>query len=269
MKRILLRGALAMAIALACLLAQPKRQPAGEADALKEVFRSPTPDTRISACENFMTEFPHTGYKATVLLLEAVSYSQKRDYEHTLAFGERALEADPKHYQAMLMLATTLAEHTKEFDLDREQKFAQVEGYAKTALELLKDAPKPEMRYIVTEDLVAQSPIVHDDQWAAAKKDLASQAHAALGVGAMARKNFDVAESELKLSVDIADKPDPKNMVQLGRVYGSEGKYEEAIAQFDKVIAMQGVSVRYRLIAQTERARAFQKKGEAKPSGGP
>ena len=41
-----------------------------------------------------------------------------------------------------------------------------------------------------------------DDQWTAAKKDFAAEAHAALGMGAMVRKKYDVAESEFKTAID-------------------------------------------------------------------
>jgi tetratricopeptide (TPR) repeat protein len=252
MKRIILRGVVALAVALPGLLAQPKPKSQAELDALKTMFGAQDADARIAACENVLTKFADTEFKAVALYFEAMSYDQKRDYEHTVVFGERTIEADPKYYQAMLLLAGIIAQHTKEFDLDREEKLAQVEKYAKTALELLKDAPKPNTS-------------ITDDQWTAAKKDFASQAHAALGMGAMARKKFDVAESEFKISIDGADKPDPATMVRLGKVYSDDGKYDDAIAQFDKVMAMQDINVQVRQVAQAERVRAIQKKNPPKP----
>jgi tetratricopeptide (TPR) repeat protein len=255
MKKIILRGALALAVALPSLLAQPKPKSSEEFEALKAMFAAESPDARIAAAENVLTKFKDTDFKAVALYFEAVSYQQKGDYEHTVVFGERTLEADPKHFQAMLTLASVIAQHTKEFDLDRAEKLAQVEKYAKNALELLKDAPKP-------------NPSLTDDQWTAAKKNFAAEAHAALGTGAMASKKFDVAESEFKLSIDVADTPDPANMVRLGKAYMDDGKYDEAIAQFDKVMAMQDVNVQVRQVAQAERVRAFQKKGPAKPADG-
>jgi tetratricopeptide (TPR) repeat protein len=253
MTKIILRGALALAVALPGLLAQPKPKSTEEYEALKAMFGAETPDARIAAAENVLTKFADTQFKAVALYFEAASYQQKGDYEHTVVFGERTLEADPKHYQAMLMLATIIAQHTKEFDLDREEKLAQVEKYAKTALDLLKDAPKP-------------NPNITDDQWTAAKKDFAAEAHAALGMGAMARKKNDVAESEFKLAIDVADKPDPAFMVRLGKVYSDDGKYDEAIAQFDKVMAMPDVNVQVKQVAQAERVRTIQKKNPAKPA---
>jgi tetratricopeptide (TPR) repeat protein len=257
MKRIILRRApallITLAVALPGLLAQPKPKSNEELEALKTMFGAQTPDARIAAAENVLTKFKDTDYKAVALYFEAASYKEKGDYEHTVVFGERTLEVDPKHYQAMLMLAGVIAQHTKEFDLDREDKLAQVDKYAKTALELLKDAPKP-------------NPSLTDDQWAAAKKDFAADAHAALGMGAVARKKYDVAEGEFKTSIEVAERPDPAIMVRLGRAYTEDGKYDEAIAQFDKVMAMQDANVTVRQVAQAERVRAFQKKGPAKPA---
>ena len=258
MKRILLRGAAALTIALLALPvlpAQPKPKSADETEALKAMLGAQNADARIAACENLLTKFADTEYKPLALYFEAVSYQQKGDYEHTVVFGERAVEADPKHYQAMLMLASTIAQHTKEFDLDREEKLTHVEKYAHDALELLKDAPKP-------------NPALSDDQWTAAKKEFVAEAHTALGMGAIARKKYDVAESEFKLAIEVAERPDPATMVRLGRAYSEDGKYDEAIAQFDKVMAMQDVNVTVRQIAQAERVRTIQKKGPAKPADG-
>jgi len=54
------------------------------------------------------------------------------------------VQADPKQYAALLMLARGIGQRTREFDLDREEKLTRAEKYAKDALDILKDAPKPE-----------------------------------------------------------------------------------------------------------------------------
>lgn len=253
MKRIILSGALALAVVVPGLVAQPRPKSQAELDALRAMFAAQTADARIAACENVVTKFADSDFKATALYFEAMSYQQKGNYEQSVVFGERTLEADPNHYQAMLLLATEIAGHTKEFDLDRAEKLAQVDKYAKGALILLKDAPKP-------------NPNLADDQWTAAKKDFAAQAHAALGMAALAAKKLDVAESEFKTSLEVADKPDPSNIVRLGKAYSDDKKYDEAIAQFDKVMAMQDINVTVRQVAQAERVRAIQRKAAANPA---
>lgn len=253
MKQIILRGVLALAVAVPGLLAQPKPKSQPEFEALKAMFDAQTADSRIAACENVLTKFADSDFKATALYFEALSYEQKGNYEQSVVFGERTVEADPKHYQAMLMLATAIAQHTKEFDLDRAEKLAQVDKYAKSALVVLKDAPKPNAN-------------LSDDQWAGAKKDFTAQAHAALGMGALASKKLDVAETEFKTALEVAANPDPGVMVRLGRAYSEDGKYDEAIAQFDKVMAISDVNPTIRQIAQAERVRAMQKKGGPPPA---
>ena len=254
MKRFLLRGALALAIVIPALWAQPKPKSQAEVDALRAMYSAPTPAARIAAAENVLTKFADTEFKAEALYVEAESYREKGDYANAVVFGERTLEADPKHYRVMLMLATVIAGHTKEFDLDREDKLAQVKKYTDSALELLKTAPKP-------------NPNLTDDQWEAAKKDFAADAHTALGISAMVRKKYDVAETEFKTALDTAAHPDAATTVRLGRAYMDDGKYDDAIAQFDKVMANQEAAMQVRQAAQADRVRAFEKKkAAAKPA---
>lgn len=248
MKRIILSGALALTIGMPYLTAQKPKSKA-EGEALNAMFTSQTPDARIAAAENVLSKFADSEFKSTALYFESVSYEQKGDYEHAIVFGERALDADPKSYQAMLVLAREIAQHTKEFDLDREDKLAKVDKYAKGAIELIKVAPKP-------------NPSLTDDQWTGAKKDFEAQGHEALGLAAIARKKPDVAETEFKTALDNeGDKPDPGIMVRLGVAYSQDGKYDDAIALFDKVMAMTDIPPQFHQFAQAERVRAIQKKG--------
>ncbi|MGA2136769.1 MAG: tetratricopeptide repeat protein [Bryobacteraceae bacterium] len=253
MKRSIFGGAVVMAAVLPGLMAQPRPKTQEEFDAVKAMFGAATADARIAAAENLLTKFADTQFKATALYFEAMSYEQKGDYDHSVVFGERTLEADPNHYQAMLMLALEIAQHTKEFDLDKAEKLAQVDKYTKKALELLKDAPKPNAG-------------LTDDQWAAGKKDFESQAHTAMGMSALADKKYDAAEREFKTAIEVGSQPDPSNLVRLGKAYYEEAKYDDAIAQFDKVMATPDVNPTVRQIAQAERVRSIQKKGGAKPA---
>ncbi|MGA2592772.1 MAG: tetratricopeptide repeat protein [Bryobacteraceae bacterium] len=254
MKQTILNGVLTLALAAPGLMAQPKPKSQAEVDALKAMFAATTADARIAAAENVLTKYADTDFKAVALYFEAASYEQKGDYEQTVVFCERTIEADPNHYQAMLMLAQNIAQHTKEFDLDREEKLAKVEKYAKGALILIPNAPKP-------------NPTLTDDQWGGAKKDFTAQAHVALGVAAMARKKYDVAEAEFKSAIE--NKADPATMVRLGSAYTLDGKYDDAIAQFDKVMAMADINAQIKQIAQAERVRAIQKKGAASKPDSP
>ena len=95
-----------------------------------------------------------------------------------IIYYQQALEANPKDYNSMLMLAAETARTTREFDLDKEEKLTKAEKYAKDGMALIPGATKP-------------NPQVTDAQWEAAKKDDTARGHEALGLIAMARKKYD------------------------------------------------------------------------------
>jgi len=238
-----------LALCAALLMPADQKQPSpkskGERDALQEMLRSPDPDARIKAAETLLTKYADTDYKALALYVEAMSYQQKDDYDKMVVYGEQAIQADPKQYQALLLLAQSIAQRTREFDLDREEKLAHAEKYAKDAMEIVKDTPKP-------------NPQVTDDQWTQAKNEYLSQGHAALGYAAKARKNFDVAVSELKQAIDLA--PDPIMMIQLAIVYDQQKKPDDAIPLLEKVMATPDAAASVKQYAQAEKVRATQMK---------
>src|SRR5262249_1439755 len=139
--RKLLVGVVALVAMTAALEAQ-KVKSQKEAEALNAVFQAQDPDGRIKAAEALLSKFADTDFKATVLYVMTVSAQQKGDVDKTIIYGERTLEADPKHYPTMLILASTIAGRTREFDLDKEEKLARVEKLTKDADALLKTATK-------------------------------------------------------------------------------------------------------------------------------
>jgi len=262
MKRMILSMVLLAAVAAAAQQAQqgqakqptPKSQ--AEVEAIQAMFNAQDPDARIKAAEALLTKFADTEFKSLALFFTAVSYEQKNDFEKMAVYAERTLEADPKNYNAMIMLARGLAQRTREHDLDKEEKLARAEKFAKNAEEVLRDAPKP-------------NPQLTDEQWTSAKKDFNAQAHEALGLTAMVRKKYDVAISEFKQAMDGASQPDPATMVRLSAAYNVTGKHDDALALADKVMAMPDAHPSIKQFAQAEKVRATQAKSGAKPAAVP
>lgn len=259
MKRVIISCILALAIGLSGLMAQKALQPKskGELEALQAAFGAQDPDTKIKAAEACLVKYADTQFKSILLLMIAQSYQQKGDGDNAIIYAERVLkEGDPGNYQAKLMLAELIAQRTKEFDLDKDEKLGQVEKYANGAMEDLKTAAKP-------------NPQITDDQWNAAKKDMTSQAHQALGMAAMLRKKYDVAITEFKTAVEAASTPDAATQVRLATALEATGKYDDAIAILDKVMAAPDVHPAVKQYAQAERVRAMQAKGVIKPAAPP
>jgi tetratricopeptide (TPR) repeat protein len=254
MKRSILAGVLALISGMTFLMAQkgptPKSQK--EVDAINAMIKAQTPDERIKTANDLMTKFADTEFMSIAMLMTAEAYEQKNDFEKMEVWCEKTIEVDPKNYSCMLMMAGGIAKRSRENDLDLSEKLARVDKYAKQALEVLKDAPKP-------------NPGIPDDQWTNAKKDYASQAHEAFALAAELRKKYDVAIAEFKEAIDGAGTPDPTTMVRLGQCYNQAGKPDDAIAILDKVMAIPNIHPQIRQFAQAERVRAIQKKGAASP----
>lgn len=226
---------------------QPQVKSQAEGQAVMAIFQAQDPDSRIKAADELVTKFADSEFKPLALFFAAVSYQQKNDYENTIVYAERTIEADPKHYQSMLILASTIAQRTREFDLDREEKLGRAEKYAKDALEILKTVPKPR----------ADLP---DEQWEAAKKDFQAQAYEAFGLAEMARKDYTGAAAQFKKALDVATNPDPATKVRLGAAYEKAGQHDNAIAVLDEVINDPTVHAQIKQFAQAERARAMEAK---------
>jgi tetratricopeptide (TPR) repeat protein len=232
---------------------QPKSQK--ELEALMAVQNATDIDSRLAAIDNVLTKFADTQFKPNLLIMAAALYQQKGDMEKMQVYAERALEADPKSYQAMLMIAQGLASRTREYDLDKEDKLAKVDKYTHDAMKELETAQKPR-------------PDMTDEQWNEAKNQLTSQAHEILGTAAMVRKKYDEAVTEYKAALDAEGaNPEPTTMVRLAAAQNQAGKPDDATAILDKVMAMPNLDARVRSVAQAEKARAAQIKGAGKPAG--
>ena len=252
---------LSLALAVAASLAWAQKPPAPksqkEVDALKAIQAATTPDEQIKAIENVLTNFADTEFKIVLLQTAMQIEEQKGDYAQTLFYAERLVEADPKNAFALATLAGETVRHTREFDLDKEEKLAKADKYARAAIEAAKAAAKP-------------NPAITDEQWEAAKKDLQSQGYEALGMSASLRKKYDESIAQYKEALQVAARPDPATWVRLGQSYLDSGKLDEAADAFDKAINTPNVNPQVKSVAQAKKDEVAKKKAAgAKPPGSP
>jgi len=229
-------------------MAQKPKSPK-ETEAVQAVLAAKTPDAKIAAVDNLLAKFKDTEFKAITLEMAGEAYQQKGDAANAIVYGNRALEADPKNFQAMLLVSGQLALMTKEFDLDKDEKLKRASKLANDAITTVNATTKP-------------NPALTDDQWNGIKKDLIAQAHETLGVIASIDKKWDVSIAEFKTAVDDAATPEPSTMVRLTAAYNNAKKYDEATAEADKVLAIAGVPDNLKKIAQDEKMRAAKGKAQ-------
>lgn len=229
---------------------QPKIKSQKELEAIQAIGSALDPASRIKACEDLIKNFADSEFKTFALQMAALSAQEANDYEKMMIYGERTLEADPDNYMVLVAMASGLAQRTREFDLDKEEKLKRSADYANRALKALGTALRP-------------NPNITEEQWEGAKRDFRAQAHESLGMGAMVRKDYDTAIAEFKTAIDTGATPNPGVKLRLAAALNEKGNHDEAIAMIDDILADADLHPQIRSIAQNERLRATQMK-EAK-----
>jgi tetratricopeptide (TPR) repeat protein len=245
MKRTLLTGILGLATGISALMAQappagqqPAGQPAGQTgagatqappvteqsllNAMISAQRAGNADASIKAAEDLLTQFPNSQLKEAALSVEAEAYRMKKDNTAAQAKWEEVLKVDPKSIQANLKIGEIIATGIKEKDLSREEEVAQANKYINAAFELLKTAPKPNAS-------------LADADWEGYKKEMEAEGHDALGIMNLNIKKYDAAIQEFQQA--SASDPQPAYAARMAAAMDSAGKYADAIAACDKLLA--------------------------------
>ena len=231
--------------------AQPGPRPKSqkEVDALKKVQadqQAQNWDAVIADINYVLENFVDTEYKNTLLNMAMQAAQNKGDYAQTVSFGEQAIQADPNNSEAYVKIAETIALHTRENDLDKDQSLKKAETYGTKALELLKSSGTPPAG-------------IAPDQWQTYKKQLEGQAHDALGMAYDVDKKYPQSIDEYKAALDAY--PNPILLTHLAKAYIDAKRYDDAIAADDKVLAMSDAPADVKQFAQTQKDSATKLKG--------
>jgi len=241
------RSALFTAILLAAAVSafpqakQPKPKSKNEVTAIQAMMAAQDPNAQIKAADELITKFADTEFKATALYVEANAYAQLGNSEKAIVYGEQTIDADPKNYQAQVLVAKMYAQTTKPTDLDKNEKLGKITKFANDALESLKTAEKP-------------NPQIPDAEWTGIKNDFVGQAHFALGiVSAYQNKADGITEHFTKVAEMDSD---PVDLIRAGRVLLDLKKYADAVTWFDKASTAPNANDQIKKIAASDKARA-------------
>lgn len=219
---------------------QPAPKSQKEAEAIMAMFQAPDAQARIKTAMDLITKFADTEFKATAFYVAAVSARELGDMDNMIVYSEKALDSDKQNYGAMLLLASGLAQRTREFDLDKEEKLGRSEKLAKEAISIVGTAPKP-------------NPQVTDEQWEAGKKDFVAQGYETLGLAAMVRKNYPACAENFALAVQNSVQSDPAVLVRQANCLKMAKKYDEALAALDKALADPNAHPQVKQVATQEK----------------
>jgi len=177
-----------------------------EAAAYNAIVAEPDPKRRMQYIELFTPAFPGSRFEDQVSQYALYTLQQLNDSPRLLAYGEKALKANPKSVPTLVMLASGLAEDPKNTNLGKPIE------YARRAIELTREGPAESER---------------------SRRLSAGEAHSALGYALMRQEKTLAAIPEFKTASDLL-KGDPAAhagvLFRLGWAYAKLKRYAEARA---------------------------------------
>jgi tetratricopeptide (TPR) repeat protein len=247
-------AALAVTAALPVLAQEgPKPKSQKEVEALKKVqadAQAGNADQEIQDINYVLENFADTEYKDMLLNMAMEAAQRKGDYGQTVAFGQQVVQNNPNDITGRVTLAETIAQHTKDTDLDKDKSLKDIREYANKALDLLKAASAPPAG-------------VPPEKWPDFKKQLTSQAYDALGQAAEIEKKYPDAITQYKAALD-AQPTNSVAMVRLAKAYNENKQYDDAIATADKAMAVADAPPSVKTFAQQQKDLAAKMKGAPK-----
>ncbi len=185
-----------------------------ETSAYNAIASEQDPGKRMTEIEKFTPAFPKSKFEGQISQLALYSLRQLNQPQRLVAYGEKALEANPDSISTLLMMADAYVSDPKEA--------AKAATYANRVLTVL--GPNPE----------------NGDK---AKKTYAGLAHLTLGRADLNQEKLVPAVTELKTAVgllqeDAADQQ--QALYYLGYAYAKQNKKADAIATLQKAAAIDG-----------------------------
>jgi tetratricopeptide (TPR) repeat protein len=230
--------------------AQPKPKSQKEVDALKKVqadAQAGNLDQEITDINYVLETFADTEYKEMLLSMAMEAAERKNDYAQIVAFGQQVIQANPNDAMARVTLAETIAQHSKDTDLDKDKSVKQIQEYANKALELLKGNATPPAG-------------IPAEKWPDLKKQLTSQSYDSLAQAAELDKKYPDAITNYKSALE-AQPANSVSMARLAKAYVENKQYDDAIATADKALAIPDAPAQVKTFAQQQKDNATKLKG--------
>ena len=193
-----------------------------EEAAYKVVYaaRGGSSETQIQLGEDFAKKFPKSHYLAGVYSQLTTAYFKEGQKDKMFEAGNKALELNPDNVDVLALFAMAMPRHVNASTPDAAQQYQKAEAYARHAIELIPNLPKPAE--------------IDEANFEKAKNDELSMAHSGLGLIAFRHQKYEDARNELTQAVQLASNPDPVDYYLLGNADVQGSYYNDAVAAYEK-----------------------------------
>ena len=211
------------------LVAAPKPAVNPEEEAAFKAYQEAPPSDmakRLQLGEAFVAKYPQSRYLTNVYSTLTVGYSMTGQPQKVTQFGEKALAINPNDVNVLAVMSQVMSRSMDPKSPTAAQTLDKIEQYARRAIDVMTTMAKPEG--------------ATEESFAAAKTEVLSMSHGALGTADVRRGKFADAISELDQSVKLLTDPDPVNLFLLGYANEKTSHFDDAAKAFSKCAEMQG-----------------------------
>jgi len=200
----------------------PQTKTQAEFDAYKAAATNTDPAALEKAANDFAAKFPDSEVRIILFKSAMRAYQSANNADKTLELGRKVLAIDPDDPESLVIVASVLAERTRDTDLDKDQRLDEAMKMAQHATQTVDtDVSVP-----------AGTP---QDKVDAYKGLLRSNAYSIIGTLEFKKDNFKAAETDLRKSIDaFPAQPDPVVVLRLALALDKQDRYPEALTYATK-----------------------------------
>jgi tetratricopeptide (TPR) repeat protein len=230
---------------------QAKTQP--EFDDYKKAVALNDPAAMEAAANDFATKYPDSELRKPLYLTNLRLY-QSSNPDKTIEVGRKVLAIDPDDPEALVTVASVLAERTRDTDLDKDQRLDEAVKMAQRATETINS----------DSDIPAGTPKEKEDAY---KALIVSNAYSIMGTVKFNKGDYKGAEADLRKSIDAyPPQPDPVAVLRLALTLDKQNRYPEALDVAGQAAQIAPESTQVGDLARKECDRLVQLSGKPKPA---
>ena len=212
------------------------------------------PVALAKAADDFATQFPDSELRILLFKISMHAFQNANNGDQMNAAAEKVLKIDPDDPEALVGAAEYIAEHTRDSDLDKDQRLAQAQKYASHAIE-------------TAETDVAIPAGTPQEKIDAYKGFMRSSAYSVLGTIAFNQEKYPDAENYFRKSIDaLPSQPDPVVVLRLAIALDKQNKYPEALKEANHAVELTQEATVAGKLARQERDRLAQLTGGSTPA---
>ncbi len=205
----------------------PQAKTQAELDDYRAAGQNADPAAAEAAVDAFAVKYPDSELTGFLYAALQRKFQGADNSDKTIESGRKALKYLPDHPLVLVLTANTIAERTRETDLDRDERYAESAKYAQHSLEVMDTG------------LTAIAGNMSPEQMEQLKNGLRSMAYNTLGWVSMNKKDYPVAEEHFRKAADAdPNQPDPYVYYRLALVLDYQKKYAEALKAANRCVEL-------------------------------